>query len=255
MIQALVKTARWMTGPVIFKKRLPAKFGSARICVTSRSDIRLLVPGWEKSAPDLMQVVDRYVKAGETVWDIGSNLGILSFCSAMRAGPSGRVYTLEADPRYADIQSRTLMQFPSGAARVDILCAAVADSIGILELSIPKKGHARNHLSSVAGNSAGETEICKPVVTVTLDWLLEHWQKPDFVKIDVEGAEVMAVRGGERLFREVRPIAYIECAKENRKFMTDYFKELQYDFFALDNTGNERPVQEFVFNTVVKPRT
>jgi FkbM family methyltransferase len=254
MIQILVKTARWLTGPVIFKKRLPPEFGSAKVCVTSRSDIRLLVPGWKESAPDLLQVVDRYVRKGDTVWDIGSNLGILSFCSSMRAGTGGKVYSLEADPRYADIQNRTLMQFPDDAARVDILCAAVADSLGILELAIPKKGHARNHLSVVAGNLAGETEVCKPVITVTLDWLLDRWTKPDFIKIDVEGAEVMAVRGGDRLFREARPIAYIECAKENRQFMTDYFRAIDYEFFALDHEGNESPTPHFVFNTVVKPR-
>ncbi|MCX6875066.1 MAG: FkbM family methyltransferase [Verrucomicrobia bacterium] len=201
-----------------------------------------------------MFVVDRYVRENDTVWDIGSNLGILSFCAALRAGASGQVYSLEADPRYADIQSRSLMRFPAHAARVDILCAAVAGEMGILELLIPKKGHARNHLTSVGGNSAGEAEVCKPVITVTLDWLLDHWQAPDFVKIDVEGAEVLAVQGGSRLFREVRPASYIECAKENRKFMTDYFKGLDYEFFALDDSGNEQAIPEFVFNTVVKPR-
>jgi FkbM family methyltransferase len=253
MIRILVAIARKLTGPFIFRKRLPGVFGSGRIYVTTRSDIRLLVPGWKSSAGDLVQVVDRYVKQGDVVWDIGSNLGILSFCSSLRSGKGGRVYSLEADTRYADIQSRTLKQFPEGAASVDVLCAAVADGIGLLELLIPKKGHARNHLTSVAGNRAGDAENYKPVVTITLDWLLERWKTPDFIKIDVEGAEVLAINGAERLFREARPIGYIECAKENRPVMTAFFKRMGYALFAIDDSGAERRVPEFVFNTIVKP--
>jgi FkbM family methyltransferase len=182
-------------------------------------------------------------------------LGILSFCAALRSGKSGKVYSLEADPKYADIQARSVSKFPDDAARVDVLCAAVADSIGLLELLIPKKGHARNHLTTVSGNSAGEAENFKPVVTVSLDWLYERWKRPDFIKIDVEGAEVLAIQGAEKLFTEARPIGYIECSKENRPVMTAFFKKLGYDLFSLGPNGEEIPVNDFVFNTIVKPRS
>ncbi len=42
----------------------------------------------------------------------------------------------------------------------------------------------------VGGNSAGDAEMTKQVVTLSLDWLLEHWSHPNFIKIDVEGAPV-----------------------------------------------------------------
>jgi FkbM family methyltransferase len=250
----LVQFARNLTGPFLYRKTLPAEFGKERIVVTTRSDIRLLAPGFKRAAGDLFHVVNSYVSEGDTVWDIGSNLGILTFSSAIRVGMHGRVYSLEADPRYADIQSRTLRTFTKKSGQISILCAAVADQSGVLDLLIPKKGHARNHLGIVSGNSAGEAEMTKQVVTVTLDWLLNYWNPPQFVKIDVEGAELLAIKGGRKLFSEVRPSCYIECSPENSELMTIFFKERDYLLYSLDGLGNETLVDRFAFNTVVKPK-
>jgi FkbM family methyltransferase len=257
LTEHLVRSARALTGPLVFRKSLPRDFGSQKIHVTTRSDIRLLKPGFQESSGDLFTVVRNYVKPGDTVWDIGSNLGILTFASAMQVGPKGKVYSLEADPRYADLQSRTLRDITSDqAGKVSILCAAVANQAGILDLVIPKKGHARNHLSIVGGICAGEAAMTKQVLSVTLDWLLNQgqWGRPDFVKIDVEGAEALAVEGGKNLFEQARPVAYIECAPENTGFLTQYFTKLNYGLFTLGPKGEEIATEQFAFNTIVKPK-
>jgi FkbM family methyltransferase len=212
------------------------------------------MPGLERSVGDLFRVVNNYVSEGDTVWDIGSNLGIFTFCSAVKVGVSGRVYSLEADPEYADIQSQTLRTFTKHSGQVSILCAAVADKSGVLDLVIPRQGHSRNHLAVVSGNSADTAEMTKQVLTLTLDWLLNHWSPPRFIKIDVEGAELLAVNGGNKLFDEIRPTGYIECSAENRESMTAFFKERNYLLYSLDKSGNETLVDTFVFNTVVKPK-
>lgn len=254
MKQLFIDIVRTLTGPFLFNKTLPSDFNRGKIIVTSRSDIRLLAPGLEQSAGDLFRVVRKYVSSNDVVWDIGSNLGILTFCSAIKVGKSGHVFSLEADPRYADIQSRTLRSFTDKAGKISILCAAVADRPGILDLVIPKKGHARNHLSVVAGNSAGEADMTKQVLTLTLDWLLEYWRPPNFVKIDVEGAELLAVNGGQKLFSEIRPVCYIECSQDNSAAMTRFFKEHHYALFYLDARGEEKSIDRFAFNTIVVPK-
>lgn len=254
LIGRLAAVARRLTGPIVFRKRLPPRFGRASIYVTSRSDVRLLAPGFSWSAGDLITVAEKYVRDGNVVWDIGSNLGVFAFCSALQAGRRGRIYSLEPDPRYADIQFRTLSRFPEKAARIDVLSAAVADQIGLVELLIPKKGHSRSHLAQVAGNSAGEVDVRKPVVALTLDWLLGRWRTPDFIKIDVEGAEGLAIMGADRLFAEARPEGYIECAEENVEMLTRFFRDRDYRLFAMRERGMEYPVDRFVFNTIVRPQ-
>jgi len=242
-----------MTGRFVFRKRLPDKFGSARIYVTSRSDIRLLMPGWKDSAGDLLLVAERYIRHGCCVWDLGSNLGIFSFCAAFKSGSSGQCYSLEPDPKYAELQNRTLSRLPSGYAQVTVLCAAIASEMALLELANPRNGHARNHLTILPGNLATETESTKQVVSITGDFLAKHWKKPDFVKMDVEGAELLALEGMPLLLEKARPVFYVEVCEDNRKQASALFRKLNYRMFRLASDGTEEAVESCAFNTIAKP--
>lgn len=249
----IAKLVRKIAGNFVFRKALPSKFGHAKINVTSRSDIRLLVPGFERSVPDLLQVASRYIEKGNCVWDLGSNLGIFSFCASWMAGVNGKVYSLEADSFYAELQHKTASSLPPRYAPVIPLCAAVADSVGILELAISKRGHSRNHLSMIEGNCAGETEARKQVVSVTADFLLQHWPRPDFIKVDVEGAEILFLRGATELLKVVRPIFYIEVNDENRDSATEILISNNYRLFSLSKDGAESATHKCNFNTIAKP--
>ena len=245
--------ARTITRGYVFRKRLPDDFGSVRIFVTPRSDIRLLTPGWESSAGDLLLVARRYIKSGDCVWDLGSNLGIFSFCAGYKPGSGGQCFSLEADPKYADLQNRTVSFLPDGFAPVTVLCAAISNEMALLDLVIPKNGHSRNHLALVAGNSAAEMESTKQVVAVTGDFLAMHWGPPNFVKIDVEGAELLALRGSRKVLEIVRPVFYIEVNPENQKEISALFHSLDYRLFSLAPDGREQPVESCAFNTIAKP--
>jgi FkbM family methyltransferase len=249
----LAGLARQLTGSFTFRKRLPAAFGRARIRVTARSDVRLLVPGFARSAADLFTVAGSYVRPGDCVWDIGSNLGIFSFCAAWKAGPQGKVFSLEADPYYVELQHKTARTLACDYAPVIPLCVAVADGISILELAIPKRGHSRNHLRIVAGNDAGETQTIKHVVTITGDFLLEHWPKPDFVKVDIEGAELLFLSGAGKLLATARPSFYIEVGEAERDKITNLFRVQNYALFELSANGEEKSVERCAFNTLAKP--
>jgi glycosyltransferase involved in cell wall biosynthesis len=143
---SVIKFVRKITSPFVFTKRLPKEFDRAKIYVTTISDIRLIAPGMERSAGDLFTVANKYVNKDDVVWDIGSNLGILSFCSAVKVTKSGHVYSLEADPRYADIQSRTLKKFTNEAGKVIILCTENAACVVTSEKDTTRlftKAHSR----------------------------------------------------------------------------------------------------------------
>ncbi len=244
---------RRMTGRFVFRKPLPDEFGGASLYVTSRSDIRLLWPGYRRAANDLLTVARRYIRRGDVVWDLGSNLGIFAFAAAYIAGNSGEVDTVEADPKYAELQNRTASGLNGDYAPVSTLCAAVADRAGVLELSIPSKGHARNHLSIVEGNDAGTPEATKAVVAITCDFLLQHWPAPQFVKMDIEGAELMALRGATRLLQVTRPLFYVEVCDKTRTEVTRLFRDAGYRLCCLNGMGEEIAIEECAFNTIAIP--
>jgi FkbM family methyltransferase len=249
----IAKFARTLFGNIVFRKKLPQAFGNAKINVTARSDIRLLTPGFSRSASDLLQVASIYIKEGFCVWDIGSNLGVFSFCASWKAGRTGKICSLEADPLYVELQNKTARCLPTEYAFVSPLCAAVCDRMGILDLKIPKRGHSRNHLAIVEGNDAGESETQKQVITVTADFLLQHWPKPNFVKVDIEGAEILFLRGASQLLEVVRPQLYIEVAKSNSDSATEILKSFNYGIFTVMPDGTEQPTDRCTFNSIARP--
>jgi FkbM family methyltransferase len=246
--------ARRLTRSITFGKRLPQSFGGAKVIVAPRSDIRLLFPGYARIANDLFLVADRYVHSGQCVWDLGANLGIFTFAAAWKAGASGQVFALEADPYYANLLHQTRIGLPNGYAPVTPLCAAVADQGGVLDLCIPIRGHSRNHLSGVKGNSAGETQFVKQVCAITGETLMQSWPKPDFIKIDIEGAEHLFFRGIPDFLKTVRPFFYIEVSEDNADEITQVFLSHDYELFKLKDDGGEERLEKCVFNTLAKPR-
>jgi FkbM family methyltransferase len=250
----LANIARFLTGKFVFNKRLPASFGGAKIRVTSRSDIRLLKPGFNSSSGDLLQVAKTYIRPDYCVWDIGSNLGIFSVCAAWFAGPKGKIFSVEADPYYAELQFSTSKRLPQGYSSITTLCAAIADTNRLLELHIPQRGHSRTHLGIIQRNKAGEIATTKQVVCVTADFLLKHWTPPDFVKVNIEGAEMLFMEGAYNLFEEVRPFMYIEIDEANRQLATEKFNLWNYRLFALSPEGKELPIDTCEYNTIAKPK-
>lgn len=236
-------------------RRLPSDLGSSPVYVSPRSDIRLLSWNLTPAAGDLFTIVRRFVRAGDDVWDIGANLGLFCFAAAAKAGPDGRVLAIEPDARHVELLLKSRRRLAATCASVDILSCAVSEQMGLATLAVSSRGHARNHLAEVAGNDAGETTERKSVVTITLDWLLDHHPAPRFVKIDVEGAEVLTLRGAQRLLTDVRPSIYLEVAPEHCGVVTEMLHAHGYELFdpLTDPTGWPLPISHCEFNTLAIP--
>ncbi len=235
-----------------FRKKLPQEFGGERIYVTGRADARVLKPGWDGAALDLQLITRTLVQPGMCVWDIGANQGILSFLAASKVGAEGAVYALEADPRYADQIFRSGLRLSPAYRPVTVLCAAISDSRDVLEFAISAKGHARNRLVQEGDDRSGFAAV-KSVIALTGDDLLERWRAPDVIKMDVEGAELAALRGCERVLSEARPVLYLEVSERTREDVTALLRGHGYQIFHLEGDGSETPVETCTFYTIARP--
>jgi FkbM family methyltransferase len=196
------------------------------------------------------------VRQGNVVWDIGSNVGLFAFAAAGLAGPSGRVVAVEPDDWLVGLLRRTAALSPPNRAPVTVLPAAVSDSQGLAQLHIAARGRSANYLENSGSSQAGGFRARSTVLTVTLDWLLQHLPAPDVLKIDVEGMEYRVLRGAEKLLSEVRPRVWCEVSHKNVEEVTHLLQAANYDLYdasAAFSAG--QPVSKAVWDTLAIART
>jgi FkbM family methyltransferase len=175
---------------------------------------------------DLQRILRDYLKPGMVFYDLGSNNGFFSLVAARIVGPTGGVVAFEAEPRLWTGIVENLER--NNVENVRLVRSAVWSSSGFVDfcsvdrLSSPDAGLGRVVSSSAAGTI--------PVPSVCLDDFAQTERPPDFIKCDVEGAEVAVFRGARKLLVERRP--YFECeihSDENGKLLNAAFEEMNYD--------------------------
>lgn len=209
--------------------------------------------GTQSMSAPLLKFAHDFVRPGHVVWDIGANVGVFSFASAFAAGAAGEVLAVEPDFMLAWLLQRSAERNRAQLPNVRVLCAAVSDRAAFSRLEIAARGRASNSLTEVRMRSqGGGIRYSQDVLTTTLDTLLEQFRKPDIVKIDVEGAESLVIKGGTKLLSEVRPVIYIEVGDEQAAAIAHSLSAHKYLMF--DGEANGYPqVGKCVFNTLAVP--
>lgn len=236
----------------VLRRRLPARAGGFPIFVTPDSALQYWLPLGRSSAL-LFDVAGRFVSKGDVVWDVGANCGVFAFASAHAAGPAGQVLALEPDTFLVSLLRRSAAALPASCAPTDVLPCAISDGVGVARFNIARRGRSTNYLASGSGRTdAGGVRESVSVMTVSLDWLLDRFAPPAFVKIDVEGAEAAVLRGAQRLLREARPVVLCETDADSRACIGQMFREFGYSFYdaeALDRG----PTVDPAFNALALP--
>jgi FkbM family methyltransferase len=139
-------------------------------------------------------------RPGDTVIDVGAGVGEEAVVFSKLVGPTGRVIAIEAHPETFACLAETIEQ--SGLTNVVPLCVAVTDQDGVAFI-----GSVDNYLAnSIVGGSGAK------VPARSLDSLADELglERIDLVKMNIEGAERLAVKGMERISNRVSHVA-ISC--------------------------------------------
>ncbi len=224
------------THQFILRRRLPTQFGNRPLYVSSEGGLRYLKPTLDNADPVIYQVVSQFIKPGYTVWDIGANVGLFSFSSAHQVGHTGGVLAVEPDIWLNNLLRKSALANPD--VHVDVLPVALSNQIGVSRFNIAVRARSTNFLAEVVGSTqTGGIRHTVLVPTMTLDFLLTQYNRPDFVKIDVETAELLVLTGGERLLTETRPAIFCEVSSENAKAVGNLFRQHNYQLFSME-TGS-----------------
>lgn len=161
--------------------------------------------------PHVLHWIERQITPGGTFLDVGAHFGWMSLVACRGVGGSGRVIAFEPSPPLADllryhkrmnglIQLEVVSKAVSCANEPDVPFALVSGGESFLNSLVLGAAESGNVL---ARNQSAETI---GVDTITLDnFCLEAGVRPDLIKIDVEGAELLVLRGAVSTLAESHP--------------------------------------------------
>jgi FkbM family methyltransferase len=158
---------------------------------------------------DLQSFLSSTVKQGNTFYDVGANVGFFSLLAARLVGPKGKVISFEPLPDNL-VNLRENMK-RNQFLNVQILPFALGANNEEQVFQVSERP-TWGKLKSV-GNDAPDKYLSDIKVAVRrLDDLLSDGAipPPDFVKIDVEGAEVEVIEGAQKTLTRHRPTLIIE---------------------------------------------
>lgn len=216
----------------------------------------LYVNGYFESGTCLF--VEKFLKKGMVVIDAGANAGQYTLISANKVGPSGKVHSFEPSPRMFDE-----LRFNVNLNKLDTTCElnnyALSDSAGTAQLSRYEAGKEvygslGNHCREDGGAIIGHDEV----KTISLDEYIHKMkiERIDLIKMDIEGAELLALKGSQEILsRPDGPALIIEIADINTEGfgykgmkIWDHLESFDYKMHIINEKGcaskeAQRPVE------------
>ena len=208
--------------------------------------MKLLTPGEHKRQEDLItQIYSQELQAGDVFLDIGANIGHHTWRMAESVGETGKGFAVEPVPDFRERLNRVLAI--KKVNWVEVLPLAVSDICSnkkfyyrpdfpgwssLLEEHHHPEDQLKNH-------------IALDVKVTTLDTLFgETMEALKFIKLDIEGSELPALRGGRGIIQTFKPVIVLEnvvpVAAELNGYSAleffDFFENLDYVLYDLFGT-------------------
>jgi FkbM family methyltransferase len=143
---------------------------------------------------------------GTDVLDLGAHIGIYTVTMARNVGPAGRVHAFEPAP---DTRAalREVLALNQCERSVEVRGDAVSELAGDADLYLT--GASVSNANSLVGAAGAGAAI--RVNTVSVDeYVAQHGLDVGLMKIDIEGAELMVLRGARATLRRCRPALTVE---------------------------------------------
>ncbi len=153
--------------------------------------------------------VENFLRPGMTVFDIGAHHGFYTVLASIKVGSHGKVIAVEASPRERKRLNRHLRINHCSNVTVDE--HALGEEVGTAELHLvrgPQSG-----CNSLRQPNVDEPTDRVSVLVEPLDHMIQEHKidRVDFIKMDVEGAELSVLKGSKTLLnRRPRPVFLIE---------------------------------------------
>jgi FkbM family methyltransferase len=180
---------------------------------------------WEA---DSWAIIKEHLPVGGTFVDLGAHIGYYSLKAARAVGPKGQVIAIEPNPETVR-QLRDNIQ-ASGAKVIAVEPVACSDSEAELELfAAPRANTGQTSLSRANAQQSGAVHAVYRVRARPLDAIIQEAgvSRVDVVKIDVEGAELLVLKGAKQTLARYSPVLFVEVMDNQLQAMGTSAAELK----------------------------
>ncbi|HUT50504.1 MAG TPA: FkbM family methyltransferase [Alphaproteobacteria bacterium] len=203
---------------------------------------------------DLARLLDRILRPGMTVIDAGANVGEITLLAAKRVAPDGVVVAFEPVREIADTLSANLAA--NGFSHAVVRMMALSDAEGALPIYRAREPIRDGSINDGMGSLfIGDRDLVEagtiPVSTLDHQVAELGLAKVDVIKMDIEGAELPALRGAEAVLRRDRPVLIVEVQEETARAagyaavdLFAYLARLGYRFDTIQVDGGVRPLDQ-----------
>jgi FkbM family methyltransferase len=200
--------------------------------------------------PEIAEVFNRAIQPGDTVFDVGANVGIFSILAARLVGPAGCVVGFEPGPDNLERLAANIAL--NDLTNITVVTQPVSDRIGPVTFHLNSDNDGGHSLWDPGNHPLHPKSRAnfRPIVmtTTTIDTEVARLSlaPPRLIKIDTEGAEQLVLAGAIELLREYE-IPYIiaelnEIALKqlgsSQADLRGFMAELGYDTFLLYQDGS-----------------
>ena len=181
---------------------------------------------WDKLYREEIAKIKNYIKPGDTVIDVGGNLGFFVLILSELVGVTGKIYSFEPSSLLKNKLTATIQN--NNIRNVTIVNLALGEAEGSTTLHYNPK---QSGLSSIVSDFE-ENSLSEEIKITTLNKFSENIPgRVSFIKIDTEGYEPQVLKGATELIIRDKPTIYIELGGEYQASSADALKilnELNY---------------------------
>lgn len=206
--------------------------------LVSRVYIWSVSRGFFKSKYPELFFLERIIKPGDTILDIGANLGYYSNFMSKFSGPKGKVYGVEPIPLFAEIWEKNMRHRKENNFKL-LNVALGSEEKEKVQMSIPIVNGVVRHGLTKVNDSDENTDAVAMRFEVPMkkgDDLMTNLniQQLQFIKCDVEGYEQFVLPSLKNTITTFKPLIQIELSgDENRKNVYDFLTGLGYASYIL----------------------
>ncbi|MBK5292545.1 MAG: FkbM family methyltransferase [Acidobacteriia bacterium] len=229
-----------------------------QLCIRMGNDLskQIFIGGCNE--PNEMAFLAKELKPGMTLVDAGAMEGIYTVLGARVVGANGKVYAFEPSRRERASLARNLEL--NRLQHVQVFEAALSDADGEGMLCVANDEHSgQNTLGGLVFDGAREVERI-PVKLRRLDTVAaaEGWTRLDFLKMDVEGAEMRLLRGAEETLSRFHPVILFEISERllekqgaNPEQLIRWLTERDYLLYRFGSDGALEPAADGMGDNMV----